>query len=265
MWRKPPKSGSSSKDVKKVEELKKAYEFLAWLDPFISLRSTKSNTEEKEKHVSQLREDAEESDDSDEDDGLNEDGDGDDDVEDDEVPKSPSIVTKSGKGVKRNIIKDQSPQETNFGSKNKRKRTRDMTPVERKELDLLDTLQDSIMNRNKEKGESKHLTTDELFGKIIGEDLKALPPISKLQARNDIQKIIFKYRMGSMQDSLQRKLNSTSSIDGFSPSKNAGQFAFQNNFRNGYQSFSPNASSSSSSNSGNHWIHGMNANTYEFA
>ena len=134
-----------------------------------------------------------------------------------------------------------------------------MTPVERKELDLLDTLQDSIMNRNKEKGESKHLTTDELFGKIIGEDLKALPPISKLQARNEIQKIIFKYRMGSMQDSLQRKLNSTASIDGFSPSKNAGQFAFQNNFRNVYQSFSPNASSSSSSNSGNHWIHGMNA------
>ena len=245
--------------------MKKAYQFLTWLDPFISLHSTKSNIKEKEEHVSQLREDAEESDDSDEDDGLNEDGDGYDDVEDDEVPKSPSIVTKSGKGVKRNIIKDQPPQETNFGSKSKRKRTRDMTPVERKELGLLDTLQDSIMNRNKEKGESKNLTTNELFGKMIGEDLKALPPISKLQARNEIQNIIFKYRMGSMQDSLQRKLNSTASIDGFSPSKNAGQFAFQNNFGNGYQSFSPNASSSSSSNSGNHWTHGMNANTYEFA
>ena len=152
MWRKPAKSWSGSKDVKKVEELKKAYEFLAWLDPFISLRSTKSNIEEKEEHVSQLREDAEESDDSDEDDGLDEDGDGDDDVEDNEVPKSPSIVTKSGKGVKRNIIKDQPPQETNFGSKNKRKITRDLTPVERKELGLLDTLQDSIMNRKKEKG-----------------------------------------------------------------------------------------------------------------
>ena len=206
------------------------------------VRSTKSNIEQKEEHVSQLQEAVEESDDSDEDNGLNEDGDGDDDVEDDEVPKSPSIVTKSGKGVKRNIIKDQPPQETNFSSKNKRKRTRDMTPFERKELGLLDTLQDSIMNRNKEKGESKNLTTDELFGKMIGEDLKALPPISKLQARNEIQNIIFKYRMGSMQDSLQRRLNSTASIDGFLPSKNAGQFAFQNNFGNGYQSFSPNAS-----------------------
>ena len=224
----------------------------------MSLRSTKSNIEEKEEHVSQLREDAEE---SDEDNELNEDGDKDDDVEDDEVPKSPSIVTKSGKGVKRNIIKDQPPQETNFSSKNKRKRRRDMTPIERKELGLLDTLQDSIMNRNKEKGESKNLTTDELFGKMIGEDLKALPPISKLQARNEIQNIIFKYRMGSMQDSLQRRLNSTASIDGFLPTKNAGQFAFQNNFGNGYQSCSPNASSSSSSNSRNHWIHGMNANT----
>ena len=141
------------------------------------MRNTKSNIEEKEEHVSQLREDAEESDDSDEDDGLSEDGDGNDDVEDDAVPKSPSIVAKSGKGVKRNIIKDQPPQETNFGSKNKRKRTRDMTPVERKELGLLDTLQDSIMNRNKEKGESKNFTTDELFGKMIGDDLKALPTI----------------------------------------------------------------------------------------
>ena len=101
-----------------------------------------------------------------------------------------------------------------------------MTPVERKELGLLDTLQDSIMNRNKEKGESKNLTTDELFGKMIGEDLIKT-------ARNEIQNIIFKYRMGSMQDSLQRKLNSTASVDG--------------------------SSSSSSSNSGNHWIHGMNA------
>ena len=100
-----------------------------------------------------------------------------------------------------------------------------MTPVERKELGLLDTLQDSIMNRNKEKGESKNLTSDELLGKMIRDDLKALPPISKLQARNEIQNIIFKYRMGSMQDSLQRKLNSTASIDGSSPSKNAGQFA----------------------------------------
>ena len=198
MWRKPAKSRSGSKDVEKVEELKKAYEFLAWLDSFILLCSTKSNIEEKEEHKSQLREDAEESDDSDEDDGLNEDSDGDDDVEDDEVSKSPSIVMKSRKGVKRNIIKDQPPQETNFGSKNKRKRTRDMTPVERKDLGLWDTLQDSIMNRNKEKGESKNLTTNELFGKMIGEDLKALPPISKLQARNEIQNIIFKYRMGSM-------------------------------------------------------------------
>ena len=100
MWRKPAKSGSGSKDVKKVEELKKAYEFLAWLDPFISLRSTKSNIEEKEKHVSQLREDAEESDDSDEDDGLNEDGDGDDDVEDDEVPKSLQLSRNLGRESK---------------------------------------------------------------------------------------------------------------------------------------------------------------------
>ena len=33
---------------------------------------------------------------------------------------------------------------------------------------------------------------------MVGEDLKALPPISKLQARNEIQNVFFKCRMTAM-------------------------------------------------------------------
>lgn len=51
---------------------------------------------------------------------------------------------------------------------------------------------------------------------MVDEDLKALSPISKLQARNEIQ-MFFKYRMAAIQDSLQRKLNSVAMVDNFSP------------------------------------------------
>ena len=42
------------------------------------------------------------------------------------------------------------------------------------------------MSKNKEKNESKNTTADDLFGKMVGEYLKALPPIFKLQARSEI-------------------------------------------------------------------------------
>ena len=40
---------------------------------------------------------------------------------------------------------------------------------------------------SKKENDSKNATADDLFGKMVGEYLKALPPISKLQARNEIQ------------------------------------------------------------------------------
>ena len=48
---------------------------------------------------------------------------------------------------------------------------------------------------------------------MVAKDLKSLPPISELQARNEIQNVLFKYRMAAMQDSLQRKWNSTAMLD----------------------------------------------------
>ena len=67
------------------------------------------------------------------------------------------------------------------------------------------SLPESIMRKNKENIESKNTTADDLFGKMVAKDLKSLPPISELQARNEIQNVLFKYRMAAMQDSLQRK------------------------------------------------------------
>ena len=103
------------------------------------------------------------------------------------------------------------------------------------------------MSKNKEKNDSKNITADDLFGEMVGDDLKALPPIFKLQAKNEIQNVFFKYRMTAMQDSLQRKLNSkTMAADNFSPSK-TGKTQSSKNFGNNFQAnFSPNSSTNSS-------------------
>ena len=115
--------------------------------------------------------------------------------------------------------------------------------IEKKELNVVESLQESIMGKNKEKSESKNTTADDLIGKMVGENLKAFPPISKLQGRNEIQHVLFKYRMAAMQDSLQRQLNSTAIVDNiFSPSK-TGKTQSSNHFGNNFQAnFPPDSS-----------------------
>ena len=100
---------------------------------------------------------------------------------------------------------------------------------------------------------------------LLGEDLQALPPISKVQARSEIQNVLFKYRMAAIQYSLQKKLNSTVMVDdNFSPSK-TGKTQSSNNFGNHFQAnFSPNSSTNSSGWS-HHWIHRMKMNNYDFS
>ena len=77
--------------------------------------------------------------------------------------------------------------------------------------------------------------------------------------------------MAAMQDSLQRKLNSTAMADdNFSPRRRpkdwkTGKTQSSNNFENNFQAnFSSNSSTNSSSGS-SHWIHGMNMNNYDFS
>ena len=119
--------------------------------------------------------------------------------------------------------------------------------IEIKEVNMLESLQVPIMSKNKEKNDSINATVDDLFGKIVDEDLKALPRISKLQARNEIQNVLFKYCVAAIQDCLQRKLNSTTMVDeNFSPSKTR-KTQSSNNFGNIFQTnFSPNSSTNSS-------------------
>ena len=76
----------------------------------------------------------------------------------------------------------------------KKRRSRNME-IEKKELNVPESLQESIMSKNKEKNESRNTAADDLFGKMVGEDLKALSPISKFQVKNEIQNVLFKYRM----------------------------------------------------------------------
>ena len=103
------------------------------------------------------------------------------------------------------------------------------------------------MNKYKEKNESENTTADDLLRKMVGEDLKALPPNFRLQAMNEIQNVLFKYRMTAMQDSLIINLNSTAMVDNkFSPSKTR-KTQSSNNFGNNFQAnFSPNFSTNSS-------------------
>ena len=83
----------------------------------------------------------------------------------------------------------------------KKRKSRNME-IEKNELNVLESFQESIMSKNKEKNKSKNTAADDLLGKMVGEDLKALPPISNLQARNEFRNVFFKYRLTAMQDSL---------------------------------------------------------------
>ena len=136
---------------------------------------------------------------------------------------------------------------------------------EKKDLNVQESLQEFIMSKNKEKNQNKNANADDLFGKMVGEDLKALPPISKVLARNEIQNVLFKYRMAAMQYSLQRKVKSTTMVDDtFLPSK-TGKTQSSNNFGNKFEvNFSPNFTTNFSGGDHN-WIHGMNMNSYDFS
>ena len=173
-------------------------------------------------------------------------------------PKSPAIATsiptqKSTK-IKRkpSLLASQQP-----------KKSKVETKVD-SELNLLNTLQSSIISRNKDRKEPSIQTAEELFGKMVGEDLKALPPIVKLQARNEIQNIIFKYHMAAMPDSLHRKLSTTTMIDSnsnSSPMKSAANSflpSYDASFQN---SLSPNSSISlpqGNNTQMGHWIQSLN-------
>ena len=135
--------------------------------------------------------------------------------------------------------------------------------IEKDELNVLESLQESIISKNKEKNESKNTTADDLFGKIFGEDLRALPSISKLQAKDEIQHVLFKYRMAAMQDSLQRKLNSIAIVDdNVSPSKTE-KTQSSNNFGKNFQAnFSPNFSINSLGGSHHHFLKSVQVRGY---
>jgi len=287
LWKKPPKSGSGSNDeaIKRVEKLRKAYAFLAWLEPYIALRSTKTNLSEEMEEVEETQQDEKDDDEEDEnEDGDDEStGDGDeneregdefDDISDEEDTEfdiernkknQSTSSTTSEKKETKSVAKRKIPlqnDEPKGGAKKKKVNGR-AKAVEMKELALLESLQNSIVNKKGKSDSNSQTCADDLFGKMVGEDIKTLPPIFKLQARNEIQNVIFKYRMASMQDSLQRKLSSTNLVDGsHSPAKMSSN-NMSNNLSNMYQNqFSPNSSGTSSSTS-NHWIHSMNS--YDFS
>jgi len=141
-WKKPPASGSGASDVKKADELKKAYEFLLWLDPYIALRNTKSNLDEMEDFPSQPPSppsDIADDENSDEAEGNFED-----------KPISPSLCTPIQATEKQSSGTRNKPY-----TKQKKISPAHSSKIESDELILLDNLQKSILHRNNERNEKK--------------------------------------------------------------------------------------------------------------
>ena len=103
---------------------------------------------------------------------------------DDDTTKSPSVTAASNPPKKDSMRKCFNEKPQSFAGMKKGKYR--IIEIEKKELNVLESLQESIMIKTKENNESKDTTADDLLGKMVGEDLKALPPIYKLQARNEI-------------------------------------------------------------------------------
>ena len=210
----------------------------------MALRNTKSNVETVDDEMSESQsppppppKNCNYDDDLEEEDPVQSDNENDDEPQS-IAKQSPAIARKTPLSSKR---------KTSSSSSTHTKHQKSNAEVASGELELLNTLQTSIINKRKE---NRIESAEDLFGRMVGEDLKALPPISKLQARNEIQNILFKYRMTVMQDSLQRKLGSTAMIDNpndvtCSPNQ-MGRNVFPSNFGHSFQqNLSPSSSSSS--------------------
>ena len=217
--------------------MRKAYEFLAWLDQFMALRTTISNLDNEEHEDLSFNHQQEDESDKEETEGKEK---GDQSESDDDTTKSPSVTAASNPTKKDSKRKIFNGNLESFAGMKKKSRN---IEIEKKELNLVESLQESIMSKNKEKSESKNTTADDLFGKMVGENLKGFSPILKLQGRNEIQNVLFKYRMAAMQDSLQRQLNSTAIVDDIFSSSKTGKTQSSNHFGNNFQAnFPPDSS-----------------------
>ena len=98
---------------------------------------------------------------------------------DDDTTKSPS-VTAASNPTKKDSKKKIFNEKAQSAARMKKRKSRNME-IEKKVLNVLESLQESIEQES-----------DDLFKKMVGEDLNALPPISKLQARNEIQNMLLK-------------------------------------------------------------------------
>ena len=212
------RSGSGTADVAESSQNLKEYAFLAWLQPYIKPRNTKTN----------LRGDADSAgnDEWDTESNLLENEDDidsvfDDDNESDYNPRSPPVVNQVQNTGKREAAK-QTEARTRPAKKLKQ------TEMQKSESEMVKTMT-KVMQRKLEKprisSAENSLSTDDLFGKLVASEIKQFPTNLKILAKHEINNVIHKFQMQACNQTFQQGFSSPpSSSSSFSASPTGTQF-----------------------------------------
>ena len=201
---KASKSGSGRSDVATVNDQLKDYEFLAWINPFIKTRRSKSNFAPLEEASSSnigegINDDDNEYVEEEEEEEVEQD---DRDSLFDNSPDLPKLEnetnlpfnTDSTTFSQSKLEKRKSVNHTTPPSRPKAKKA---STKENKKDELLSTMS-LLMKQRIDKNASKNEEED-VFGGMISNELKKLPELLKVQAKHEINGVIFKYQMQNQQ------------------------------------------------------------------
>ena len=159
------RSGTSTEAASKAQRAFQSYAFLSWLDDFMQIRQGKNNlsTQENDQDVNDINEG-----------GLGETSIEDDDHGDTDTEPIPTV--KNSKRARPS--KQKKPQET---------------LMDNMEMSLIRDLSKEISQKKTERVDDK----EDLFAKSIAADLKDMPPFERMNAKNEIRNILFKYQMAA--------------------------------------------------------------------
>lgn len=198
---KASKSGSGKSDVVIVQDQLKDYEFLAWINPFIKTRRSKSNFEIMEVSTSANVDDAEEEDD-------------DSDINEREKSNDEDSLFDSSTSISQSKLEKRKAAEVKARPAAKVRKT---TNNENKKEELMSTMS-RLMQQRLEKNASSKNEEEERFGGMVAGELTKLPELLRVQAKHEINEVLFKYHMQSYrQKSYFIPQHNLSSCQSFSP------------------------------------------------
>ena len=209
-----PSGTGKSKALAKAEAELKAYDFLKWLDPFVSGAESISNLDDEVDEEIGINEVPDEefrriSDISDDD--LDEDSDDDDEL----LGETGTKATDAGDGSKENVAeeRDDGEKQSKQNVKGKKKAPIQkplskfpdgVPPLKKTKVttdQLLATINKRLHDRKHEKLEKRAMKEQEppidefdVFGKMVANELRSLPKRKQVKLKHDINNAIFKYQ-----------------------------------------------------------------------